>query len=150
MVLFFILFVSCNNSKKARNREDNIYSKREISKFPQDTSASRYILVSSGSIQPVSTIYLNKIKFDLVLKGTDTVYLATNDEKFITPEGYRVGTKFSELPESWKINLIQERGWGYYKTLPSKWIIGFCEGSSCTDSYPKSNSKVAWIFKRKL
>ncbi len=146
--IVFIVTVSCNNSKKARNNDDYKYSKQEIRALLQDTTLPRNILVSSGSIQPVNKIYLNNIKFDLVLKGTDTIYLTTNDKNFITPEGFSVGAKFSELPDSLKANVIQERGWGYYVKLSSKWALGFCEGSSCTDSYPKSSSKAKWIFKR--
>ena len=150
IVLIFIITVSCNSSKKARNNDAYKISKREMRALLQDTTLPRYILVSSGSIQPVTKIYLNNIKFDLVVKGTDTTYLTTNDINFITPEGFSVGVKFSELPDSLRVKLIQERGWGYFVKLPSKWTLGFCEGSSCTDSYPKPNSKVKWIFKRKF
>ena len=111
--------------------------------------ADKRILVSSGQLSKFETVKINNIDFDLVAENKDTIYLATNEPKFIVKEGYNVGTKFSELPAMIKQNLTTESGWGYFYTLPSGWSIGFCEGKSCTDNYPNENSKIKWIFKRK-
>ena len=108
----------------------------------------KMILVSSGQTLPYTRIKINDCNFDLVKRNNDTIYLATNDKKFQTPEGYKVGTEFSELPNYIQKEFIKEPGWGYYYKLSSGWNLGFCEGSSCTDSYPKKISKVKWIFKR--
>lgn len=107
------------------------------------------ILVSSGQLSKYETVKINNIDFNLVVENKDTIYLSTNETKFIVKEGYNVGTKFSELPALIKQNLTKERGWGYFYTLPSGWSIGFCEGKSCTDNYPNENSKIKWLFKRK-
>jgi hypothetical protein len=107
------------------------------------------ILVSSGQLSKYEKVKINNIDFKLVVENKDTIYLSTNEVKFIVKEGYNVGTKFSELPLLIKENLNVENGWGYFYTLPSGWSIGFCEGKSCTDNYPKEDSKIAWIFKRK-
>lgn len=111
-------------------------------------SLGKMTMVSSGQISPYTTIKIDGCNFDLVTKGNDTIYLATNDKKFQTPEGYKIGTKFSELPKDTQSDLIKEPGWGYYYKLPSGWTLGFCEGNSCTDQYPQDSSKVKWIFKR--
>jgi hypothetical protein len=105
-------------------------------------------LVSSGQMSPYTTIKINDCKFDLVTSGNDTIYLATNDKAFQTSEGYKVGTKFSELPKNIQEDLTKEPGWGYYYKLPSGWTLGFCEGNSCTDHLPNNSSRVKWIFKR--
>lgn len=107
------------------------------------------ILVSSGQISPSKTVKIGGCDFDLVTSDNDTTYLATNDRQFQTPEGYKVGTKLSELPYEVQHDLTKEPGWGYYYKLTSEWTLGFCEGSSCTDNYPKTGSKVKWIFKRR-
>jgi hypothetical protein len=111
-------------------------------------SLSKMTLVSSGQMSPYTIIKINGCSFDLVTSDNDTIYLATNDKKFQTPEGYKVGTKFSELPKDIQGELTKEPGWGYYYKLPSGWTLGFCEGNSCTDNFPKNSSKVKWVFKR--
>jgi len=148
LTVILIITLSCNSSKKNKNSEDYHYSKREIRKLLKDTTIQHNTLVSSGQFYPYRTIQIDDSKFDLVLKGIDTIYLATNDKSFITPEGFKVGMKLSELPASLTANLIKEQGWGYFIRLPSKWALGFCEGSSCTDNYPTNSSKVKWVFKR--
>ena len=106
-------------------------------------------LVSSGQMSPSTTVKIDGSDFDLVTSDNDTIYLGTNDKRFQTPEGYKVGTKLSELLNNIKDSLTKEPGWGYYYKLPSGWSLGFCEGNSCTDKYPENSSKVKWIFKRR-
>ena len=118
----------------------------------QDTlpniSLRNMTLVSSGQMSPYTTIKIDGCDFELVTNDNDTIYLATNDEKFQTPEGYKVGTSFTKLPKEIQNELTKEPGWGYYYKLSSGWTLGFCEGNSCTDKYPENGSKVKWIFKR--
>ena len=111
-------------------------------------SFGKMILVSSGQMSPYTTIKIGSCYFDLVMSDNDTTYLATRDKRFRTPEGYKVGSAFSELPNDIQGELTKEPGWGYYCKLASGWTLGFCEGSSCTDSLPEYSSKVKWIFKR--
>ena len=105
--------------------------------------------VSAGSLLPGKTVFINHVKFTLVKQLQDTIYLMTNDSTFSTPEGYRIGTKFRELSNGLRKNLLTEPGWGYYTKSKSGWSLGFCEGVSCTDSPPNGSSQVDWIFKRK-
>lgn len=112
--------------------------------------SGKIILISSGQLSKSEAIKINDVNFDLVMNNDhDTIYLATMEPKFITKEGIRVGTKVSELPISIQQNLIKYPGWGYIYKLASGWSIGFCEGKTCTDSYPKTDSKIKWIFKRR-
>jgi len=61
-------------------------------------SATELMLISSGELMPYKTIRINSVDFDLVVnEKTDTIYLATRDKNFETPEGYAVGTKFAQL-----------------------------------------------------
>ena len=109
---------------------------------------SKMTLISSGQLTPYTNIKINDCNFDFVTSDSDTIYLATKDKRFQTPEGYKVGSRLLELPKAIQSELIKEPGWGYYYKLPSGWTLGFCEGSSCTDNYPQKSSKVKWIFKR--
>jgi hypothetical protein len=124
----------------------------ENSTFVADTLPElsyRNIMTSAGQLKPYKETIFNNVVFRLVVNGNDTLYLSTNEKTFQTPEGYKVGMKLSELPASIQKNLTKERGWGFYYTLPSGWALGFCEGSSCTTTYPTSTSLVKWIFRRK-
>ena len=120
-----------------------------INVFGQNAKAEKSILISSSQLSKSKEVKINTANFDLVLKNTDTLYVQTTESKFVTEEGISVGRKFSELPTEIKQGLIKENGWGYFYKLPSGWSIGFCEGNSCTESYPKADSKIKWIFKRK-
>lgn len=112
--------------------------------------SGKIILISSGQLSKSEAIKINDVNFDLVMNNNhDTIYLQTMEPKFVTKEGIRVGTKVSELPISIQQNLIKYPGWGYIYKLASGWSIGFCEGKTCTDSYPKADSKIKWIFKRR-
>jgi hypothetical protein len=107
------------------------------------------VLISAGQSMQGKEIKLNGHTFDLVLDKKDTLYLATSDNGFLTPEKIHSGMLFSEIPAELKKQLKKETGWGYYISLPSGWNIGFCEGASCTDTEPVASSKVKWVFKRK-
>lgn len=120
-----------------------------IYSFGQNAKAEKSILISSGQISKSKAVKINTVNFDVVLKNKDTVYIQTTESKFVTEEGISVGKKFSELPKNIKQSLTKESGWGYVYKLPSGWSIAFCEGNSCTESYPKADSKIKWIFKRK-
>lgn len=111
-------------------------------------SLGKRTLVSSGQASLYTTVKIDGFNFDLVKTENDTTYLATRDKSFRTPEGYEVGTMFLELAKDIQGNLTKEPGWGYYYKLSLGWALGFCEGNSCTDNYPKDSSKVKWIFKR--
>lgn len=112
--------------------------------------SGKFMLITSGQLSKYETVKINDINFDLVQNNNhDTIYLQTMESKFVTKEGIRVGTKVSELPISIQHNLIKYPGWGYIYKLASGWSIGFCEGSTCTDSYPIADSKIRWIFRRR-
>ncbi len=99
---------------------------------------------------PYESVVIDKCRFDLVTNDKDdTLFIATTDTNFLTPDGYQVGMKLSEIPELLNNKLAVERGWGFYYKLKSGWSLGFCEGSSCTDKYPGSSSIIKWIFKRR-
>src|SRR5215470_8157465 len=112
----------------------------KVSQLPMlpDTLA----FVSAGSLLPSKTVFIDHIDFTLVKQNQDTLYLMTHDPGFSTPEGYKVGTKLKELRKDLQKNLQQEPGWGYYTKLKSGWNLAFCEGRSCTDSYPSDTSSV--------
>jgi len=106
-------------------------------------------MISAGQMSRYKKVYIKGIPFDLVAEKNDTTYFSTDDKRFKTPEGFSIGTKFSSLPKNFRDDLTKEAGWGYYTELPSGWKLAFCEGTSCTDSTPKENSEVKWIFKRR-
>ena len=116
----------------------------------QDIPVRHQVLISSGQFATCEIIKIDSIAFDLAVnEASDTIYLATQDSTFRTPEGLGVGMRFGQIPNDLKAHVIKEAGWGYYVPLDSKWNLGFCEGSSCTDSDPTDSSGIKWVFKRK-
>lgn len=105
-------------------------------------------LVSAGKFSPSRNVKFHGSYFDLVIEKNDSIYMATSDSLFLTQDKYHVGMTWAEIPKALQKKLQKEAGWGYYITLPSGWSLGFCEGTSCTDSKPTDESKVKWIFKR--
>jgi hypothetical protein len=140
-----VLLASCSDDtpkKTVKLNEDQLTQTEEGVMMKQ-------VLVSAGQTMQGKEIKRGGIKFDLVLEKKDTLYLSTSDNRFLTPENYRSGMLFSEIPAALKKKLEKETGWGYYIALPSGWNLGFCEGASCTDAEPVDSSKVKWIFRRK-
>lgn len=134
--------------KEARNESDPFHTDTNLR--VEDINLEKQTLVSAGQFKSYKEIYINGSSFNAVIEeNKDTVYLATNDTKFQTPEKYRVGMKFSQIPIELKHSINREIGWGYYLKLKSNWCLGFCEGKSCTDQPITPDSKVKWIFKRK-
>ena len=79
----------------------------------------------------------------------DTIKVWTADCNFETPEKYKVGTKFKEFPERLQKQLLQLPAYGYVLRLETCWDLYFCEGETCTDKKPTTDSQVKWIQKGK-
>jgi hypothetical protein len=148
-----LLFSACSTETEQTPKAQQDKSSSEITKTLQEDEegpVTKHILVSAGTTKEGTEIKMYGSKFDLVVENNkDTVYLATSQKLFHTPEKHHVGMKFSELPKATQKKIQEESGWGYYIKLPSGWNLGFCEGASCTDSKPTDDSTVKWVFKRK-
>ena len=151
-ILTLFLF-SCDNKNQSKTPlpdSTHIMNNDKIDSTPKiSDTIGKMILISSGQAEPYKEVKINGHDFDLVLRDGDTIYLATIDQTFKTPEGFHVGMQLSELPQDVQKSLTKEPGWAYYFKMTSGWTLGFCEGNSCTDNYPNSYSKVQWLFKRK-
>lgn len=107
------------------------------------------LMTSSSSIEFCEKTTLYGVDFTIVLSTEgDTTHWSTNDPDFKTPEGFGVGTSWDDISTDLRKSVSKEQGWGYYILLSSGWNLGFCEGSSCTESAPNSESTVSWVFKR--
>ncbi|AEA43510.1 hypothetical protein [Fluviicola taffensis] len=145
IIIFLSLLLgacSTETSKKTEALNENNVTKTK------DGLMMKQILVSAGQFRTCKEVKIEGHKFDLVLQENDTTYLSTADSLFLTPEKYHAGMTLSQISEKARNTLVKEPGWGYYIALSSGWKLGFCEGTSCTDSEPTDNSKVKWIFKR--
>lgn len=144
IILILLLLVSC----KTENKKPPDLTDIKTADTSQNTIIGNEILISPSQAKPYRIIRINNCQFDLVVDNADTIYLATSDTNFITPEGFKVGMKVSQITKDLREKMTKEGGWGYYINLGSKWNLGFCEGSSCTDNYPGDTSRIKWIFKR--
>jgi hypothetical protein len=145
LIISSLLIGSCSTeaAKKTETINENTVTKTK------DGLMMKQILVSAGQFSPAKEIKINGHTFDLVLQENDTTYLSTADTLFLTPEKYHAGMTLSQISTKVRAKMTKEPGWGYFISLPSGWKLGFCEGTSCTDSEPMQDSKVKWIFKRK-
>ena len=69
-------------------------------------------------------------------------YVGTNDRDFVSPEGVRVGTRFSSLLAD-GAKVMREPGWGCHVELHSGWHAATGIGG------PECGRKVMWLFKRR-
>src|SRR5262245_55551988 len=69
--------------------EDSAYAAEEAS---EEESEVERIYVTADITRPGVQVTINGCNFRLVEEKGDTIYLYTNDNNFITPEGYHVGT----------------------------------------------------------
>ena len=147
-LIFSINLLSCNTSSKGNINLNNKYLLENKKDSLRNTDiATKLIMTSSGSIEQGKDTIINEIKFTVVKKENIT-FLSTRDEKFKTPEGYRVGNKLMDISKHYKDKIYKEPGFGYFIKLDSHWILGFCEGKSCTNHAPIDNSIVKWIIKK--
>ncbi len=146
-----LLFIQCtqNNHTEIKENSGELMVKEKDQTGIESEENSKLLMTFSGSVEPYQEIKLYGCDFAVVLnESNDTTHWSTNDNKFETPEGFKVGTNWEELPTELQNAVNQMPGWGYYIKLNSGWQLGFCEGESCTDSEPKDGSTVKWIFKR--
>ncbi|GEM_PF-1156419 len=107
------------------------------------------LMTSSASLEPYENTQLFNSLFSVVISDSgDTTFWITTDTSFQTPEGYGIGTTWSNLPHDLKNAVQKQPGWGYYIDLHSGWNIAFCEGSNCTVNTPTEHSEVEWVFKK--
>jgi len=136
IITFSILLVLLVNCGTERNKNSQ--------KIP-----IKYKNIDANSGYEIKKIQLKNIEYSYVLDNKqDTINLWTTDYKFVTKEGFKIGTKFSELPKTLQNSAYKLSGYGYFVKLNSGWTLGFCVGKTCTDNYPDNQSKVAWIKKQ--
>jgi hypothetical protein len=139
---------SCNtNSKKNIPEIENVNIESIVEK---EGGTNKLLMITSSNLKPSKEVLINGIDFTIVEnEKKEIIYWSTNDNNFQTPEGYSVGMNWSKIPQELKNSIGKMTGWGYYINLNSGWQLGFCEGSTCTDSDPNNLSNIKWIFKRK-
>lgn len=137
-ILFFsCLLCSCNTTINTKSNKNNFL---EIKKDK---------IFDAWSGKEIHNIIINDIVFQFQLtENMDLSSLSTRDERFITKEGYHVGTKWNDLTKKIQDSIYKLPGYGYIIELDSGWNLGFCEGNSCTDNFPNNFSEVKWISKR--
>jgi hypothetical protein len=113
---------------------------------PREQCVNPVIDLQTGYVIQEMSVNNSKFNYTLDQKG-DTAQVWTRDIRFSTSDGFKVGTTWQELPSELQKRSYKIPGWGYYINLHEGWTLGFCEGSSCTDTPPADSSKVAWIEK---
>jgi hypothetical protein len=134
------LLIACQSWNK-----DNVSEKSDAF-TTADRLGHKQIDAQTGYVIHAITVDNIEMKYALSQLG-DTVKIWTQDQDFVTSEGFKIGTSWEELPPDLQKNHYALPGWGYFVPLQSGWSLGFCEGPSCTDKPLAATSKVAWIEK---
>lgn len=165
LILFVGVFVyGCNDSSPSTNVAVEQYSGAtsmdsvsmmenvisfELGKLEKDSGEKIGIMTSSASIEIAEEILVDNVKFNIVTNNNEVItFMETTDTNFVTPEGFRVGDLWGNIPQLLKDKVIKERGWRYYLILDSGWRLGFCEGETCTEEELTKTTKIQWIFKK--
>ena len=87
------------------------------------------LLISAASIRDESyTLNEKGIEYIICLNaGKKIEYICTEDKKFVSPEGLKIGDTLKRALTATPDNLIIERGWAYYVKLPSGWNASFTQ-----------------------
>ncbi|KUO64945.1 MAG: hypothetical protein APF83_01805 [Lutibacter sp. BRH_c52] len=129
LILLGLLIFSCKSKQTIKEQPEKIFD-----------------IQSGYEIQKMTK---NGIEFNFVVnKYSDTLKTWTTDPEFKTPEGYKIGTKLNEIPQTQQNKIYKLSGFGYFINLNSEWRLAFCEGKTCTDNSPDLNSIVQWIEKK--
>ena len=150
VLITIFICLGCSSQPKENIKEGQKESNSNSTVNDSLKHSPLLVFTHSGSAHPGKQIKLNGFKFTVAFKNTDdTIYWSTIDTNFRTPENHKIGMEWNQLSQELKDKLSSTLGWGYSIKLKSGWYLGFCEGSYCTDSLPKNDSKVKRIFKHK-
>jgi hypothetical protein len=150
ILLFVLLFTSCNNVRQRRqNKSDSLINSISSDTTKRKEFSAPLMLISSSQIKPYKTVNIDGVNFQLVTDSKDdTSFIGTRDKSFITPEGYRVGMSLRQIKKKYRDKLLEEPGFGYFIVLPSKWCILFTVGQTMTEHAPTDTNKVSYIYRR--
>lgn len=142
------LLIACGSD----NTEENETTNRTVAKYtetpPLGVNKDLPVLVLPEGSVPYEEISYWGYDFKAVVNDEgDTTNLVTHDTTFITPEGYKIGTAWKDIPLAEQTEVSKVDGFGYYLKLYSGWKLGFCAGDECTNEQLSDESRVAWIEK---
>ncbi|MCJ7524621.1 MAG: hypothetical protein MUP71_05275 [Candidatus Aminicenantes bacterium] len=107
-------------------------------------------LAYSAQMLTCYRIVCKGILFDYGVNEKGVVeFIATEDVKFRTQNGYAVKTSYGEISEVLKVTTKCEPGWAYYIQLDEGWSIGFVIGHYVTERPPKDDDRITFFFQRK-
>ncbi len=109
----------------------------------------RYLQTASGSIDRSHDVYIHGMKWTVAVRGDSdrVVYLATEDGRFVTPEGIHVGSTISDAMKAADDDLGCEPGFLCYVILPSGWRAVASSFPAESDT-PMDTATVWFLFKR--
>ncbi|WP_339838378.1 hypothetical protein [uncultured Flavobacterium sp.] len=138
---FFLLSFLILSLTSCKTKNHSNYTKLPI-KYP-----NRVFDAQTG--REIHKMTIDGIVYSFELsENLNMVSLWTSDKKFMTKEGFKVGTKWKDIPKSLQDSVIKYSGFYYYVELDSGWNLNFCIGDTCTDYLPFDNSEISSVSKR--
>jgi hypothetical protein len=156
IAIFLLTFTNGCVTDSSHQVTDSRVPPIKISALPQIGShfqpAGRPVhfeMTSSASLEPAYAVTLNGVDFVVAVSRDDVVrYIATVDRRFSTPDGIHVGSSLCSVLAAGAASPLSEPGWGFHTLLPSRWSVGFTNGTGLSETPLPSDAKVVWIFQR--
>jgi hypothetical protein len=108
---------------------------------------------SSASLDRAYEVVISDITWLVAVRGDSekVVFLSTVDQRFLTAEGIRVGSRMSEALEASHSGPVNERGFASWVRLPSGWCAAthaFATGDGSLVADSMGTAAVSFLFKR--
>lgn len=114
--------------------------------YKAEKESDHYIMAGPSALYKSHTLFLYGAEFTLGVTEKESVirYIATEDKKFITNEGFHVGMSYKDIKSRLKKEAIKLPGWAWYIPLESGWNLAFPLGGD--GEKLQDNASVAWIY----
>ncbi len=116
--------------------------------LPSRTGHVLLLLVSPANLQPAYKVRFQGVVYLVALQGGgEVVHVHTDDPRFQSPEGLRVGDSLQRVRELGGGKPVARPFWGdYVSALPSGWYAAFSLPERPPYPDPLPEARVRWFF----
>lgn len=151
LLIFIInlLFFSCNSNHHAIDGLQLGKSIPASAKQIDTVAFANMVLYKPNEFKPSRIINYNGVDYNICLDvARNVIFIFTNDKKFLSPDGYRVGYTFSKLTKSSVVKKAFIPGYGVEILLPSEWKATFLDSPTLQNGDVSDTSTIKSFYKR--
>jgi hypothetical protein len=106
-------------------------------------------IVGPATKKPKFVLNVEGVDFSVCVNHENEIsYIRTDDINFVTPDGVRIGTTYSDLFRVTNGKIKKRIGWAYYVDLKSGWKAAFVNEETNAGRKLLENSQVSFLFKK--